>query len=132
AAVVELAELINRQRAAQGGDRPIKTINIGGGMPAGTDPEASLDIMQRYADLIDRNVPGFGANRYGLITEFGQWIHKHNGIVYSRVEYVKKLAQKSIAYVHVGADLFMREAYTGMHSLEFVCLTEQGEELKTD
>lgn len=126
-AVVELADALNGKRGEEDGAALIKFINIGGGIPAGADEEESLDTMRKYVDLIQRRVPVLSTGRYGLITEFGQWVHKHNGLVFSQVEYVKHLTHKRIAYVHVGADLFLREAYTGLNPLDFICLDEVGE-----
>lgn len=119
--VVDLADSINRNGAEKG---RINTINIGGGLPAGRDPHSSLQLMREYVELIQGYAPRL--RQYQVITEFGQWVHKHNGVTFSQVEYVKKLARKYIAYVHVGADLFMREAYTAMNTLDFVALTDAG------
>lgn len=152
AAVVELAEAIDRaaraavspespkpnsssdpqglQNRGEEGNRLIKSINIGGGMPAGKDPTSSHQIMAQYVSGIKTRIPAFQSGTYQLITEFGQWVHKHNGLVFSHVEYVKKLNHKSIAYVHVGADLFLREAYTGQQSLAFVCLDAEGDPVR--
>lgn len=129
-AVTDLATKINDRSIEMGGDRLIKSVNIGGGLPGGADAQSSLTLMQQYVDLIGRNVSALRDNQFEIITEFGQWVHKHNGVVYSRIEYIKQLVQKAIAYIHVGADLFMREAYTNTNSLDFICLTEGGGELE--
>lgn len=126
-AVVELADALNGKRGEEDGAALIKFINIGGGIPAGADEAESLETMRNYVGLIRSRVPALSSGRYRLITEFGQWVHKHNGLVFSQVEYVKRLRDKSIAYVHVGADLFLREAYTGLNPLDFICFDEAGE-----
>lgn len=130
--VVKLADALNSLHEEHGGDGPIKYLNIGGGIPAGADEVESLETMRNYVALIGSRVPALSSGRYRLITEFGQWVHKHNGLVFSEVEYVKRLRDKSIAYVHVGADLFLREAYTELNPLNFVCLKQTGECLEEE
>lgn len=127
AEVVSIAEDINSHYTSLGEEGKIKTINIGGGLPAGKDMESSFYLMEDYVKLIQNQAPLL--INYQVVTEFGQWVHKHNGVTFSQVEYIKKLARKSIAYVHVGADLFMREAYTSMNTLQFTGLRDQGEVL---
>jgi diaminopimelate decarboxylase len=117
--VVDLANEINAQYG-----QLITTINIGGGIPAGESIAASEKTMAHYTDAIAKQVPQL-TERYGIITEFGQWVHKHNGVVFSSIEYIKHLPKKQVAYVHVGADLFMREVYAKTGRLDFIFLNAQ-------
>jgi diaminopimelate decarboxylase len=48
---------------------------------------------------------------YEVFTEFGRFVHAHNGWVVSDVEYVTAYQEQPIAMVHAGADMFVREIY---------------------
>lgn len=128
--VFELAEEINAKAPS---NTPLKvdTINIGGGIPAGKSTQESSKLMSSYIDKILSEVPEL-KNRYSIITEYGQWIHKFNGIAYSNVEYVNHLDDKAIAYIHLGADMFVRQAYTKSEEYSYECLTKGGDLLQTE
>ena len=122
--VVELAKFINKSPGQK-----IETINIGGGLTSGRNNSESHDLMRNYVQLIEENVPEL-YTEFRIITEFGQWVHEHQGVAFSKVEYIRTFEHKSVAYVHIGADLFVRQTYAPDKELSFVCLDSEGN-LKT-
>lgn len=94
-----LADEINERHPGK-----IKVLDIGGGLP--TEELNEVSTMRTYGSKVTEL---FGHSSYQLVTEFGQWIHADAGLALSRVEYV--LDQKRI-FIHLGADFFMRDAYT--------------------
>lgn len=123
AAVVELANRINVQLELASKDYRIKSIDIGGGLKPeklGTD----LSQMKQYANLLVKNVPDLV--NFELVTEFGQWCHFYCGFAFSTVEYVMFRGKKQLAFVHLGADYFMRDAYVKPRGIEFICLDKEG------
>ncbi len=101
---------------------PISVINIGGGIPAGKTDAENQRNMRLYATLLQEEIPQL-FKEFKVITEFGQWIHRLNGISFSRVEYVRKLAKdKEIAYIHLGGDMFPREIYTDTNYFHYEVL----------
>ncbi len=83
----------------------IKTLDIGGGLPS--EPLGSETVMHRYAGAVAGVLRDSG---YQLTTEFGQWVHAEAGFAVSRIEYV---LPSGTVFIHLGADFFMRDAYTG-------------------
>lgn len=118
--IVDLAQLINQQLGIR-----IHTINIGGGLSAGDNNQESLLWMKEYANLLLEECPLLNEN-FKIVTEFGQWVHEHQGAAFSKVEYVKSFDKKSIAYVHIGADMFVRQIYTKTNHLKILCLDKKG------
>ena len=94
-----LADEINEKQPGK-----IKVLDIGGGLP--TEELHEESAMRSYGAKVTAL---FGHSSYQLVTEFGQWVHAEAGLALSRVEYV--LDQKRI-FIHLGADFFMRDAYT--------------------
>ena len=87
-------------------NRPIRTFNIGGGLPYDFEKQESLSVKD-YADALSRRIPELFSAQITLQSEFGRYYHAPCGITFSRVEYVKG----TNLILHVGADLFMRECY---------------------
>ena len=130
--VVDLALEANAL-LAQKCDRRINTIDMGGGLlpeilsekamaysrlktekerfEASNSGEA-VSTMHAYAIMLRKEVPELFTD-FALITEFGQWVHFHCGFAVSEIEYVVTKKNKDIMYVHLGADYFMRDVYTG-------------------
>lgn len=71
-----------------------------------------VSTMHAYAVMLRKEVPQLFDN-FALITEFGQWVHFHCGYAVSELEYVVAKKNKDVMYVHLGADYFMRDVYTG-------------------
>jgi len=106
----ELAHQINERLKAARLDRRIELIDIGGGLPSEPLPliEGSTSQMSRYGAMV-HSVESLKA--FQLVTEFGQWVNAEGGLALSRVEYVIK-GQPDKLFIHLGADMFTRDAYT--------------------
>lgn len=104
--VLELAEEIREKTS-----RSITYFDIGGGLPVSYHREEKPVNMQHYADLLKASCPELFDGTYKLITEFGRYIHTNTGFVASRAEYVKHDQEINTAMIHVGANMFIREAY---------------------
>jgi len=125
--VLQLAERLNEPRERSKSAK-ICAVNIGGGLSAGSDIEKSAAMMKTYSSEVKNYLKQCRCN-YKIITEFGHWIHAHNGIVFSKVEYVRSVHGRQIVYLHVGADLFMRQAYTSAEKYEFNALKNCGDKI---
>jgi len=86
----------------------IKVLDIGGGLPTETlGPDTR---MEAYGQMV---AEVFRDSGYLLVTEFGQWVQAEAGFALSAIEYV--LAPNKL-FIHLGADFFMRDAYTKARS----------------
>jgi diaminopimelate decarboxylase len=66
--------------------------------------------MEAYGQIV---AEVFRDSNYLLVTEFGQWVQAEAGFALSAIEYV--LAPNKL-FIHLGADFFMRDAYTKARS----------------
>lgn len=105
--VLEVAADIDAERARAGDTRRVTTIDIGGGVRA--EPEGS-PLMAEYGRRLRVERPELFDT--DVRTEFGQWVHANAGWAASRVETVEQRAVP-MAFLHLGADLFMRDVYSG-------------------
>jgi diaminopimelate decarboxylase len=110
-----LAIEINDLRKKLGIKSKIDTLDIGGGIEF--DPksiELFVESMLEIPKIKD----------FSLITEYGNFVHKYNSFVVSNIEYVISNAPDlpDIAYIHVGADLFVRKVYSNLN-VEYPCTT---------
>jgi diaminopimelate decarboxylase len=127
--VFDLAQTANSMLAAEGSKRRIDCIDMGGGLlpevlsgeamafsrslhARKREDNAPISTMHTYATLLRKEMPELFST-YRLITEFGQWVHFYCGFAVSEVEYVVAKKNKSVMYIHLGADFFMRDVYTG-------------------
>jgi len=111
--VTSLATEINKLRTEKGIANQITTLDIGGGI------EFDQTSMEAFvASMLQ--IPNIG--KFSLITEYGNFIHKHNSFVVSHVEYVTSNAPDlaETVYIHVGADLFVRKVYSDL-DIEYPC-----------
>lgn len=110
--IVELAKEIDEQRQSQNDLTRITTIDIGGGIYFDLD-QVSYSVEAFCKELKNIN----GIEKYKLITEYGAFIHKHTSFVVSKVEYVIDNGPNvpKLAYLHVGADLFLRKVYSDLN-----------------
>lgn len=123
-AVVALAVEANALRKERG-IAPLDWIDIGGGLPA-----APWEGMGAYAEVFFRRMPAEWLPAFAWHTEFGQWVHAHAGWTASRLEYVlPRQNAPHVAYLHVGADLFLRDAYTQPRPFPLQPLDASGEPL---
>ncbi len=86
----------------------IKVLDIGGGLP--TETLGPRTRMEAYGQIV---AEVFRDSGYLLVTEFGQWVQAEAGFALSAIEYV--LAPNKL-FIHLGADFFMRDAYTKARS----------------
>ena len=112
-------------------NRPIEFVDIGGGLPAIYDSNASSPSPSEYVQRLQADVPSlFEESR--LVTEFGRCVHAGCGIAFSRVEYVlNRSADQYEATLHLGADFLLRPVYRSAEwKHEFFLLNAEGQ-LKT-
>ncbi len=105
--LLEVADDIDQARAAQGDDRRITSFDIGGGIRA---EQPGPGLMADYGRRLQTERPElFDAD---VRTEFGQWVQANAGWAATRIESVEDRAVPT-AFVHLGADYFTRDVYTG-------------------
>lgn len=129
--VVDFALEANEMLQGKNIDRQIVGIDIGGGLrpeilgDENSDYGADLSRMQYYVNELRKAAPALFEPNMKLVTEFGQWSYFYSGYVYSQIEYTLKREQTSVAYIHLGADMFLRDIYTGKgRGIEFVPVGE--------
>jgi len=118
-----LADAIDTHRASNANNWLIKTINIGGGLPA--ECETEQPMMRTYASQVSELAAANPSRQ--LRTEFGQWTHSAAGYAMTRVEYVGEGAVPSI-FIHLGADFFTRHVYVPATPLAFKVFGSDGTE----
>lgn len=123
---VHLCDKANDTLLRRGSCFKLTDINIGGGLSALQNTEVSNNLMRNYGSEV-KQILEHARYQYHLIDEFGHWVHLHNGFAFTRVEYVRMLNRKSIAYLHLGADLFPREIYSPANPLDFEFYEPDGE-----
>lgn len=126
--LVDLAHEINSARFKKG-LVPLRQLDIGGGLKSLGQTKKNVELVERYAQTL-KHIDGIDA--FQLITEFGQLIHDPNGFVFTQVEYVRSVGELQQVFIHVGADLFVRNAYSKLgNNLSFMVLNASGEQVKT-
>jgi len=131
----DLAARCNEALAQAGSDRRIHTLDVGGGLL----PEHLLDgtavQMTAYASRLRKVLPELWTD-YALVTEFGQWTHFHTGYALSDVEWVLQRGDRQVAYLHLGADFLLRDAYVKPRGIHWLPLRSgqvvKGEGVTTD
>lgn len=125
--IIAFADTINERAGYQ----KIATIDIGGGMPVNyiTDEPYPIDA---YFDLLRQECPQLFDGSYRIITEFGRYVHAHAGWVATQVQNVKHFAEKSIATVHAGADMMLRESYNPGEWHHKLAVLDADMQVKTD
>ncbi|MEK6301027.1 MAG: diaminopimelate decarboxylase [Acidobacteriota bacterium] len=90
----------------------IRFFNIGGGLPAKYRESDTPAQFKEYATMLRQRCPGLFDPDVFLLTEFGRSVHASCGWVASRIEYlIEHKDSAATLVVHVGADMFLREAY---------------------
>lgn len=105
----DLGEEIMQARKENGITTQLTFMDIGGGFPATYDEDYQTG-MEAFVGYISDYCPKV-FTEYEVHTEFGRFMHAHNGWVLSDVEYVTPYQDQPIAMVHSGADMFVREIY---------------------
>jgi len=96
----------------------IHTLDIGGGLPS--EPLSEASNMAKYGAMV---AEVFNESSYSLVTEFGQWVHAEAGFALTRIEYI---LDQSRMFIHLGADFFMRDAYTKPRPFDLEVWDEEG------
>ena len=97
-------------------------LDIGGGLPSESMQDETK--MKAYGSVVTEV---FKECSFTLVTEFGQWVHAEAGFALSRIEY--KLEPNRL-FIHLGADFFMRDAYTKPRSFPLSVWNNSGEEYR--
>ena len=115
----DLASRCNEALAVAGSERRIHTLDVGGGLLPEHLVDGTAVQMTAYASRLREVLLELWTD-YALVTEFGQWIHFHTGYALSDVEWVLQRGDRQVAYLHLGADFLLRDAYVkprGIHWL---------------
>lgn len=127
ASVVDFGKEANEMLSSKGIERRIVGVDIGGGLrpeilgDESSDYGADMSRMQYYTNELRKQAPALFEPGMKLVTEFGQWSYFYSGYVYSQIEYALQREQTNVAYIHLGADMFLRDVYTGKgRGIEFV------------
>jgi len=128
ASVIDFALEANEMLLAKGiTDRKIVGVDIGGGLrpeilgDESSDYGADLSRMQFYVNELRKAAPALFEPGMKLVTEFGQWSYFYSGYVYSQIEYALQREQTHVCYIHLGADMFLRDVYSGQdRGIEYV------------
>lgn len=108
--VLNLAKKVNKIREQKGNQKLIDTIDIGGGIDFDLDHQT--ENISDFTNSLNKELQN---SEYKIVTEFGKFIHETNAFVSSSVEYITKNTSESHnAFIHVGADLFLRKTYSSM------------------
>jgi diaminopimelate decarboxylase len=126
--LLDLAIEANILLEKKGIERRILTLDIGGGLAA--EKYGNVEKMSEYVKMLKETCPELWD--FELITEFGQWCHTNSGFIFSEIEYTFKRGNKQIAFIHLGADYFMRDAYTVARDFDIIALNNEGEENNSD
>ncbi|MCB9678295.1 MAG: diaminopimelate decarboxylase [Alphaproteobacteria bacterium] len=103
-ALIEAAVRVTAELARSLG---LAWLDVGGGIPVrytAADPEPPT--YAAWGAMVADAAPGFA-----LVTEAGRSVHAAAGFTVTRVESVKRVGDRTLAIVHVGADLFLRWVY---------------------
>ena len=120
ATLCDLAQRSNSILANNKINRRIEFLDIGGGLPPEILNDKAKSNMQTYSTNMYNLIPDL--KNYSLVTEFGQWCYFYTGYAISKVEYALKRGTKNVAFIHLGADFLMRDAYTKPRGIEFIIL----------
>ena len=109
--VIDLVQEVNLIRIKKGLIKLIDTVDIGGGIDFDLNSKTNgIEEFTKGLNEINK------ITCLQLVTEFGKFIHESNSFVSSRVEYITKNTLESHnAFIHVGADLFLRKIYSSMN-----------------
>ena len=122
-ALMELAKEANDFLAKGGKSRRITVIDMGGGLSP-EEINKGESYMQTYASALKASMPELWSD-FHLVTEFGQWTHFHTGFAISDVEYAMDRGNQRIAFIHLGADFLMRDAYSSPRGIPLTVLDQE-------
>jgi diaminopimelate decarboxylase len=84
------------------------TFDLGGGLPFAYRPGEIAPTPEAYVAALRAAIPDLFDGSVRLVTEFGRALQAPCGWAASRVEYVKRAGEVSIATLHLGGDLLVR------------------------
>jgi len=117
----DLALAGNARLAAAGADRRIGLVDVGGGLAPEHLAGGRAPGMESWAGRLRSEFPELWTD-FSLVTEFGQWTHCHTGYALSDVEYVLARGGRQVAYLHLGADFMLRDAYVAPRGVSWLPL----------
>jgi diaminopimelate decarboxylase len=126
----DLASRCNDALAGAGSDRRIHTLDVGGGLLPEHLVEGTAANMTAYASHLREVLPELWTD-FAVVTEFGQWTHFHTGYALSDVEWVLQRGDRQVAYMHLGADFLLRDAYVKPRGIQWLP-TRDGQVLDGD
>lgn len=129
--ILDLAVDVNTLLKKGSNQRRIDTFDIGGGLPVSYHPGREPVAMEQYLALLKTSCTELFDRQFRLITEFGRYIYANAGWVASKVEYVKREPGYNIIMTHVGADLFLRNAYNPGDWYHHITVVDKHGKLKT-
>jgi diaminopimelate decarboxylase len=92
-------------------EKRIEFVDIGGGFAAGCDPLRPVEI-EYYIKALRVKCRWLFSDEVQLLTEFGRYIHTNACWGLSLVESITKKNKNNIVINHLGADMFLRAAYS--------------------
>mmetsp|Transcript_63051 Transcript_63051/g.70512 ORF Transcript_63051/g.70512 Transcript_63051/m.70512 type:complete len:529 (+) Transcript_63051:172-1758(+) len=139
ASVVDVATEANTLLEQAGTtERRIVGVDIGGGLrpeildTSTSDNKNQKSRMEYYVAELKKAAPALWDNDMKLVTEFGQWSYFYSGFVWSKIEYALQREHTRVAYLHVGADMFLRDIYTGKdRGMDYLPVNSDGSEMDT-
>ncbi len=133
--VVDVANEINQRIALQyphdkHRQHQITTFDIGGGLPVNFKTEENEITFAQWSSVLQAKVPELFSGKYNVITEFGRRLLAKQGVVVSRIEYVKEAGGRRVILQHVGADVAVRTVYRPeAWPLRVSCFGANGQEM---
>ena len=100
----------------------ISVLDIGGGLP--TESIQGFSKMEAYGAIVSEV---FAVHEFLLVTEFGQWVHAEAGFAATQIEY---RVDPGRLFIHLGADFFMRDAYTTARAFPLLAYSKRAELLQ--
>jgi diaminopimelate decarboxylase len=89
----------------------IKTIDIGGGLCTNFDSEANTPSFADWRKVLEEQCPDLFTGEFHVITELGRRLLAKQGVLVSKIEYVKQCGGRRVVLQHAGADVCVRTVY---------------------
>jgi len=89
----------------------VKTLDIGGGLMVNFKTEENTPSLHAWAAVLKSVVPELFTGEYHVITELGRRYLAKQGVIVSKVEYVKQCGGRRVVLQHAGADIAVRTVY---------------------
>jgi len=129
--VLDLTEEIHQAFKKHNIERRIYYFDIGGGLPISYRHDKPPVTMEKYVGMIKESCPELFTDQHKILTEFGRYFHTNAGFAISRVEYVKHQKDVNTAMIHIGANMFIREAYNPEEWIHEISVATPDGKIKT-